>query len=214
MNEVQRKLRFIQDIRSGGVDNLAVLSALETVARNYFVEGVFSDQAWVDQALPISCGQTISQPSVVGLMTQALTLNRQHKILEIGTGSGYQTAILSLLARRIYTVERHKSLLLGAEERFNKMEFHNIYTRHGDGFLGWKIQAPFDRILITAAAKTLPECLLEQLSPNGGIMVLPMEGEGDADQYVTKITRVQTDFISDRLFPVRFVPLVQGLPTN
>jgi protein-L-isoaspartate(D-aspartate) O-methyltransferase len=208
----QRRLRLIKEISSSGVKDPAVLCAIENVARNVFVEHAFLDQAWVDQALPIACAQTISQPSVVGLMTQALFLDSQHKVLEIGTGSGYQTAILSLLARRVYTIERHKALLLQAESRFQLMEFYNISTQHSDGCLGWAIQAPFDRILVTAGAQILPERLLEQLTPDGGIIVLPLAEGVDREQYVVKITRNQDDFSSERLFPVRFVPLVQGLP--
>jgi protein-L-isoaspartate(D-aspartate) O-methyltransferase len=207
-----RKIRLVMDLRNGGVTDTRVLAAIERVPRESFVEEAFLDQAYANQALPINCGQTISQPLVVGLMTQALEIGDRQKVLEVGTGSGYQAAILSKLARRVYTVERHRDLLTQAEKRFSGLGLHNITTMTGDGYKGWPAQAPFDRILVTAAARIVPEDLVSQLSEDGGIMVLPV---GDAAGHQQEVIRVRKDgkqFTSERLFPVRFVPLVQGVP--
>src|SRR6185437_14643755 len=149
-----------------------VLGAIEKTPRELFVPGSFEDQAWENIALPIDSGQTISQPYVVALMTERLQIGDRDKVLEIGTGSGYQTAILSRLARRVYTVERHRGLLREAERRFSALRLGNIISRFGDGFKGWAEQAPFDRIIVTAAAPEVPTALLGQLSP-GGILVMP-----------------------------------------
>jgi protein-L-isoaspartate(D-aspartate) O-methyltransferase len=202
------------DLRNAGVSDTRVLAAIERVPRETFVEEAFLDQAYANQALPISCGQTISQPLVVGLMTQALESTDRHKILEVGTGSGYQTAILSKLVRRVYTIERHRDLMVEAERRFAALGFHNITTMVGDGYKGWSAQAPFDRILVTAAARLVPPDLVAQLSDDGGIMVLPV---GDATGLHQEVIRVRKDgkqFTSERMFPVRFVPLVQGVPKD
>src|SRR5262249_30722361 len=153
-------------------------------------EEAFQDQAYANQALPISCGQTISQPLVVGLMTQALEIGDRHKVLEVGTGSGYQAAILSHLARRVYTIERHRDLLMKAEKRFQALGLHNITTMVGDGYKGWPVQAPFDRILVTAAARIVPPDLVAQLSDEGGIMVLPV---GDVAGLSQEVIRVRKD---------------------
>ncbi len=212
MSIENRKIRLVMDLRNGGVTDTRVLAAIERVPRESFVEEAFLDQAYANQALPINCGQTISQPLVVGLMTQALEIGDRQKVLEVGTGSGYQAAILSKLARRVYTVERHRDLLTQAEKRFSGLGLHNITTMAGDGYKGWPAQAPFDRILVTAAARIVPEDLVSQLSEDGGIMVLPV---GDAAGHQQEVIRVRKDgkqFTSERLFPVRFVPLVQGVP--
>jgi len=212
VNQDSRKIRLIMDLRNSGVTNTNVLSAMERIPRERFVEESLLDQAWANRALPISCGQTISQPLVVGLMTQALDLTDRHKVLEIGTGSGYQAAILSRLCRRVYTIERHKDLLHVAEMRFAEMGLHNITTQAGDGWQGWPRQAPFDRILITAAAPVVPQELVAQLSDDGGVMVLPVGDAGATDQIVVRVTKSGRDIQSEQMFPVRFVPLVQGLP--
>lgn len=212
MSTENRKIRLVMDLRNGGVTDTRVLAAIERVPRESFVEEAFLDQAYANQALPINCGQTISQPLVVGLMTQALEIGNRHKVLEVGTGSGYQAAILSKLARRVYTIERHRDLLTQAEKRFSALGLHNITTMTGDGYKGWPAQAPFDRILVTAAARIVPPDLVSQLSEDGGIMVLPVGDTAGLQQEVIRVRKDGKQFTSERLFPVRFVPLVQGVP--
>lgn len=202
------------DLRNAGVTDTRVLAAIERVPREHFVEEAFLDQAYANQALPINCGQTISQPLVVGLMTQALELGERHKVLEVGTGSGYQTAILSKLARRVYTIERHRDLMATAEQRFKALDLHNVTTMVGDGYKGWPAQAPFDRILVTAAARITPPDLVAQLSDEGGIMVLPVGDVAGLHQEVIRVRKEGKQFKSERMFPVRFVPLVQGVPSE
>lgn len=210
MNHAARKIRLIMELRGQGVADTRVLSAIERVPREAFVPATFADQAYENTALPIGRGQTISQPLIVGLMTQALQLDDRHKVLEIGTGSGYQTAILAHLCRRVYTVERYRNLLKEAEARIDALKIRNVTAQVADGTLGWRQQAPFDRILVTAAATSFPVALGEQLG-EGGIMVLPV-GSGPIDQYVCRITRRGDTYEEERLWPVRFVPLVGGLP--
>ena len=212
MSTESRKIRLLMDLRNGGVTDTRVLAAIELTPREAFVEETFLDQAYANQALPISCGQTISQPQVVGLMSQALELGDRHKVLEIGTGSGYQTAILSKLARRVYTIERHRDLLAEAEQRFKALNLHNITTMAGDGYKGWPGQQPFDRILVTAAARIVPPDLVAQLSEEGGVMVLPVGDVAGLNQEVIRVRRNGQNTTNERLFPVRFVPLVQGVP--
>lgn len=202
------------DLRNAGVTDTNVLSAIERIPREAFVEEAFLDQAYANQALPIACGQTISQPLVVGLMTQALELNDRHKVLEVGTGSGYQAAVLSKLCRRVYTIERYQDLLEEAERRFEAVKLRNITTLYGDGYKGWPAQAPFDRILVTAAARIVPRDLVAQLSENGGVMVLPVGDVAGLDQEVLRVRKDGKNFTTERLFPVRFVPLVQGMPAG
>ncbi len=214
MSHDSRKIRLIMDLRNKGVIDTHVLSALELVPREEFVEEAFLDQAYANQALPISCGQTISQPLIVGLMTQALELGKRHKVLEVGTGSGYQAAILSKLARRVYTIERHRDLLAQAEKRFTKLNIRNITSISGDGYKGWPAQAPFDRIIVTAAARIVPPDLVAQLSDQGGIMVLPVGEPGSLDQELIRVRKDGKKFHSERMFPVRFVPMVQGVPSE
>lgn len=214
MSQESRRIRLIMDLRNSGVSETAVLSAMERIPREHFVEESFLDQAWANRALPISCGQTISQPLVVGLMTQALALSDRHRVLEIGTGSGYQAAILSRLCRRLYTIERHADLLSIAEQRFIELSLHNITTQAGDGWKGWPRQAPFDRIIVTAAAPVVPQDLVAQLSDEGGIMILPVGDESSADQMVVRVTKQGGQLNSEQLFPVRFVPLVEGVPES
>ena len=182
---------------------------MERTDRALFVKGHFADRAYDDMPVPIACGQTISQPSVVGLMTQALQVNPRDKVLEIGTGSGYQAAILSHLARRVYTVDRYKSLMTAAREIFTQLDITNLTAFTADGSHGLPEQAPFDRILVTAAAEDPPGPLLAQLKI-GGIMVLPV-GQSDSVQQLIRVTRTETGFEYDELRPVRFVPLLEGL---
>ncbi|MCE2737100.1 MAG: protein-L-isoaspartate(D-aspartate) O-methyltransferase [Rhodobacter sp.] len=205
----ERKMRFLYALRSRGVTDIRVLTAMERIDRGTFVKGLFADRAYEDMPLPISCGQTISQPSVVALMTQALSVTPRDKVLEIGTGSGYQAAILSQLARRVYTVDRHRRLVREAQEVFRALDLTNITAFAADGSFGLAEQAPFDRIIVTAAAEDAPGPLLAQLKI-GGIMVLPV-GQSDTVQSLIKVTRHETGFDYEELRPVRFVPLVEGL---
>lgn len=205
----ERKMRFLFALRSRGVTDTRVLTAMEKVDRGLFVRGTFADRAYEDMPLPIACGQTISQPSVVGLMTQALHVSPRDTVLEVGTGSGYQAAILAQLARRVYTVDRYRRLAREASELFQHLGITNITTITADGSFGLPEQGPFDRILVTAAAEDPPGPLLEQLKP-GGIMVLPV-GQSDAVQSLIKVTRSSRGFDYEELRPVRFVPLVEGL---
>ncbi|SPH17365.1 Protein-L-isoaspartate O-methyltransferase [Defluviimonas aquaemixtae] len=205
----ERKMRFLYSLRSKGVTDARVLTAMEKIDRGDFVKGLFAERAYEDMPLPIACGQTISQPSVVALMTQALDVSPRDKVLEIGTGSGYQAAILSQLARRVYTVDRHRRLVREAEAVFQRLGLTNITAIAADGSHGLPDQAPFDRILVTAAAEDAPGPLLAQLR-EGGIMVLPV-GQSDTVQSLIKVTRSPTGYEYDELRPVRFVPLVEGL---
>ena len=205
----ERKMRFLFALRTRGVTDSRVLTAMERIDRGLFVRGTFADRAYEDMPLPIACGQTISQPSVVGLMTQALQVNPRDTVLEVGTGSGYQAAILSQLARRVYTVDRYRRLVREAGDLFRKLDLVNITTITADGSHGLPDQAPFDRILVTAAAEDPPGPLLKQLKP-GGIMVVPV-GQSDAVQALIKVTRTQSGFDYEELRPVRFVPLVEGI---
>jgi len=205
----ERQMRFLYALRSKGVTDARVLTAMERIDRGAFVTGLFAERAYEDMPLPIACGQTISQPSVVGLMTQALAVSPRDRVLEVGTGSGYQAAILSQLARRVYTIDRHRRLVREAQGLFDAMALANITAFVADGSFGLPDQAPFDRILVTAAAEDPPGPLLAQLMI-GGIMVLPV-GQSDAVQSLIKVTRSETGFDYEELRPVRFVPLVEGL---
>lgn len=205
----ERKMRFLYALRSKGVTDIRVLTAMERIDRGTFVKGLFADRAYEDMPLPISCGQTISQPSVVALMTQALSVTPRDTVLEVGTGSGYQAAILSQLARRVYTVDRHRRLVREAQDLFLALDLTNITAFAADGSFGLADQAPFDRIMVTAAAEDPPGPLLAQLKI-GGIMVVPV-GQSDTVQSLIKVTRHDTGFEYDELRPVRFVPLVEGL---
>ncbi|MFN3664012.1 protein-L-isoaspartate(D-aspartate) O-methyltransferase [Yoonia sp.] len=207
--DADTKMQFLYTLRSKGVTDARVLTAMEQVDRADFVRGIFADRAYEDMPLPIACGQTISQPSVVGLMTQALQINPRDKVLEIGTGSGYQAAILSKLARRVYTIDRFRRLVEDARSVFDKHQIANITTFTADGSHGLSDQAPFDRILLTAAAEDPPGPLLAQLRV-GGIMVLPV-GQSDAVQSLIRVTRLDTGYEYDELRAVRFVPLLEGL---
>lgn len=200
------KIRLLMKLRREGVTDTRVLSIIESIPREIFVDERFRDQAYEDTALPIDSGQTISQPTVVAWMTWALQVGERMKVLEIGTGSGYQSAILSKLCRRLYTVERHKELLKQAEKRFEQLRLRNITTRAGDGSRGWKEVAPFDRIIVTAAAGEVPKALLEQLAV-GGVMVVPVGDQG-SEQILLRIQRTEDGFETQHLMNVRFVPLV------
>ena len=201
--------RLILSLRQQGVTDPRVLAAMESVDRAVFVHEKFLDQAWEDQALPIDCAQTISQPYVVGLMSQALQVGPRHRVLEIGTGSGYQCAVLSRLARFVYSVERYKSLLKEAEGKLKALGVDNVFTRHGDGGEGWPEQAPFDRIMVTAASPHEPKDLLRQLKP-GGVLVAPV-GRGSVQMLNRYTADEDGAFSRESLLEVRFVPLVEGV---
>jgi protein-L-isoaspartate(D-aspartate) O-methyltransferase len=209
VNEDYRKIELIMALRNQGIRDQAILEAIERTPREMFLGDPFQPMAYADQALPIACGQTISQPYVVAFMTDRLKLDDRCKVLEIGTGSGYQTAILSPLCRRVYTIERYRTLAKEAEERFKLLGLANITQMVGDGYKGWPKQAPFDRIIVTAAARDVPKALADQLAV-GGIMIIPLE-EGPMAQELYRITRDEQGFSRERLLPVRFVPLVEGV---
>jgi protein-L-isoaspartate(D-aspartate) O-methyltransferase len=211
MNGNPRKIELIMKLRNQGVRDVRILEAIERIPRELFVPETLALDAYADEAMPIACGQTISQPFVVAFMTDRLQVSERMKVLEIGTGSGYQTAILSLLCRRVYTIERHRPLLSGAKARFDHLGLTNITTMLGDGFKGWPAQAPFDRIIVTAAAGELPEALLDQLAP-GGIMIIPVEG--GTVQELLRVTKEAEGNTIEKLLDVRFVPLVEGLPRD
>ena len=203
-----RKIRLLMQLRRAGIGDTHVLSAIERIPREAFVPKAFQDQAYENMALPIGHGQTLSQPAVVAAMTQALQVNRRIKVLEVGTGSGYQAAVLSRLCRRLYTVERHKELQAEAERRFHNLRLHNITVRVGDGANGWPEQAPFSRIIVTAAAEQVPGALVDQLAPDG-IMVIPV-GRTGAAQDLLRLTRGADGIGEEHMGPVRFVPLVES----
>ena len=202
------KARLILELRKAGVTDADVLAALEATPREMFVAEPFKARAHEDVALPIGHHQTLSQPSVVGRMTQALDVTDRMKVLEIGTGSGYQAAILARLCRRLYTIERHPALLAEAKSQFESLGLVNITTIAGDGSLGWPEQAPFERIMVTAAAADVPEVLLGQLG-EGGIMIVPV-GLDENDQHLLRVRCTGDGVETDDLGPTRFVPLVAG----
>ena len=205
----EEKMQFLYAIRSRGITDSRVLNAMEKIDRRKFLKGVFEEKAYQDIPLPIACGQTISQPSIVAQMTQSLNVTPRCKVLEIGTGSGYQAAILSRLARRVYTLERHLELIIQAQNVFDNLNLSNITAMRSDGSRGLPAQAPFDRILLTAAAEDPPAPLLEQLKVNG-IMVLPV-GQSDSVQTMIKITKTEKGLSYHEMGEVRFVPLIEGI---
>lgn len=208
MIDQAQKIRLLMELRRGGITDTKVLSAIERLPRTLFVSEVFADRAYDNSALPIAHGQTISQPYVVAFMTQALNLGPRLKVLEIGTGSGYQTAVLAQLCRRVYTIERYPSLLHEAEQRFAEMQLNNITAIVGDGYQGWPQQAPFPRIIVTAAAPEIPPLLVDQLDL-GGIMIVPV---GDPNgQQILRVLKTEDGAETKELLPVRFVPLVEGV---
>jgi protein-L-isoaspartate(D-aspartate) O-methyltransferase len=207
---VAHKVRLIMALRHAGIGDAQVLGALEKTPRELFVPEPFQDQAYENVALPIGHGQTISQPYVVALMTEKLELSGREKVLEIGTGSGYQAAILARLCRRLFTIERHRLLMREAETRFAALRLSNIVTRFGDGSKGWPEQAPFDRIVLSAAVEAVPQTLIDQLKP-GGILIAPV-GPERFSQHLLKIIHAESGTRSEPLMPVVFVPMVEGLP--
>ena len=213
-----RLIALVMALRKQGVTDARVLSAIERTPRENFVGEAFEHAAYDNSALPIACGQTISQPYVVAVSTVALELNENLRVLEIGTGSGYQAAVLARLCRRVYSVERHRSLHLEAERRFKTLRIPNIATKLGDGFKGWPEQAPFDRILLTAAVPEVPQALIEQLKP-GGILVAPVGDQPQSSlesncQLLTKMIRTETGLKKEALISVVFVPMLPGVPQD
>lgn len=207
---VQRKLRLLMELRRAGIADARVLGAIEKTPRERFVSASFIDQAYENMALPIDHGQTVSQPYVVALMTEKLEIGERHQVLEIGTGSGYQTAILARLGRRVFTIERHRELLQEAEARLDALRLRNIVFRFGDGTKGWPEQRPYDRVIVTAAASEVPSALVDGLAA-GGVLVAPV-GADRRDQQLVRIRRGEGGFATEDLGLVRFVPLVAGLP--
>jgi protein-L-isoaspartate(D-aspartate) O-methyltransferase len=202
------RMQFLLALRKRGIGDAAVLRAMDQVPREHFVESRFLDSAYADQALPIACGQTISQPYVVAYMTEQLAVEPQHLVLEVGTGSGYQAAVLSRLAREVITVERYRTLAEAARIRLATLGYDNVDVRVGDGLAGVPERAPFDRIMVTAAAEVVPEELLAQLAENG-VMVLPLGPHGGVQQLV-KVIKKSTGIEQEELIGVRFVPLLRG----
>jgi protein-L-isoaspartate(D-aspartate) O-methyltransferase len=202
------RMQFLLTLRRRGIGEASVLRAMDEVPREYFVEDAFTDAAYADRALPIACGQTISQPFVVAYMTEQLAVERSDKVLEVGTGSGYQAAILSRLAREVTTIERYRTLAEAASARLRTLGYRNIEVRHGDGLAGAPDQAPFDRIVVTAAAEAVPEALLGQLADNG-VMVLPL-GPQAGPQHLVRLTKSGNAVHKEELIAVRFVPLLAG----
>jgi protein-L-isoaspartate(D-aspartate) O-methyltransferase len=207
-----KRLRLLMELRGAGIGDARVLGAIEKTPRERFVLPEFIDQAYEDTALPIRHGQTVSQPYVVALMSEKLVIGERDKVLEIGTGSGYQTAVLARLCRRVFTIERHRELLQEAERRLASLRLHNVVCRFGDGTKGWPEQHPFDRIMVTAAARDVPAALTDALAP-GGVLVAPV-GEDRRAQHLVRIRRIEGGFATEDLGPVRFVPLVAGLPRS
>ena len=197
---------LLNQLRQLGIHDERVLDAMAQVPREKFIDEAFEHSAWDNVALPIGQGQTISQPYMVARMTELLELTPNSRVLEIGTGSGYQTAILAHLVHHVCSVERIKSLQWHARRRLKQLDLHNVSTRHGDGWQGWQARAPFDAIIVTAAPLEIPVALMSQLD-EGGILVLPV---GDDQQYLKRVHRRGDEFIIDTVEAVRFVPLVKG----
>jgi protein-L-isoaspartate(D-aspartate) O-methyltransferase len=207
MKRDPRVAGLITVLREVGITDEKVLSALERIPRHLFVPPTFQDHAYDNTALPIGHGQTVSQPQIVAMMTAALDLNHRCKVLEVGTGSGYQTAVLARLCRRVFSIERHPGLLEGAQALFKTLRIQNVDSLAGDGYLGWPDQAPFDRIIVTAAAEDeVPPALIDQLAPRG-IMAIPV-ARSPIDQRLLRLARVGDAIETTDLGAVRFVPLV------
>ncbi|MGH6770739.1 MAG: protein-L-isoaspartate(D-aspartate) O-methyltransferase [Xanthobacteraceae bacterium] len=201
-------MQFLLTMRQRGIGDAAVLRALDEVPREHFVAGEFEEAAYADRALPIACGQTISQPYVVAYMTEQLGVRPEHRVLEVGAGSGYQAAILSRVAGEVVSIERYRTLADAARERLETLGYRNVEVRLGDGLAGAPDRAPFDRIIVTAAAETVPDALAEQLA-EGGVMLLPL-GPHDGVQRLVKLTKKDGELEREDLLDVRFVPLLAG----
>jgi protein-L-isoaspartate(D-aspartate) O-methyltransferase len=202
------RMQFLLTLRRRGVGDAAVLRAMDEVPREHFLDGQFAVAAYSDRALPIACGQTISQPFVVAYMTEKLDVRPQHRVLEVGTGSGYQAAVLSGLASEVISIERYRTLAEAARARLAKLGYTNVEVRFGDGLAGVPERAPYHRIIVTAAAETVPQMLVDQLA-EGGAMLLPL-GPHAGVQHLMKLTKKQGTISSEQLIAVRFVPLLSG----
>jgi protein-L-isoaspartate(D-aspartate) O-methyltransferase len=202
------RMEFLLALRRRGIMNADVLRAMDEVPREYFVLAEFAQAAYLDQALPIECGQTISQPYVVAFMTERLEIGPTHRVLEIGTGSGYQTAVLSRLAAHVVSIERYRTLAEAARGRLRTLGFANVEVLVGDGLEGAEERGPFDRIIVTAAAEKVPQALVNQLA-KGGIMILPL-GPQEGTQTLVKLTKNDDEIEREDLIAVRFVPLLPG----
>lgn len=212
MNPDSRKIRLILELRRAGITDTRVLAAMERIPREVFAPEGLRDQAYEDATLPIGCQQTLTAPLIVAQMSQALGATDRMKVLEVGTGTGYQAAVLARLCRRLYTIERHRPLLVAAERRFVQLGLTNVTAQIGDGTLGWPEQAPFERIIVTAAATDIPPILAEQLSV-GGVMVVPVDDGGD--QRLLRVRRVEDGLDTEDLGQARFVPLIaDGAPSD
>ena len=208
MIENLKKINLILQLRKLGITNYRILSILEKIPREKFINQELFYKAYQNEALPIDCNQTISQPAVVAKMTELLEPKKAFKVLEIGTGSGYQTAILSKLFKRIYTIERHKNLMEKAKKILSNLKINNIVFYYGDGMQGWPSKFSFERIIITAVSENLPIKIINQLS-EGGILVLPLKYRND--QYITRVRKKNKKLDFKKYWRVRFVPLVSGI---
>ena len=210
MKKIKRfgKFDLLLDLKQQGVSDIKILNIIEDIDRSLFIDTNLKEKSNLNVALPIDCGQTISQPLVVAHMTQTLDISKKMRVLEIGTGSGYQSLVLSRLSRFVYTIERHNILLKKAKNLLQSLEINNVFFKHADGGLGWSDQAPFDRIIVTASAPEIPTKLLSQLVDDG-IMVIPV-GEDNDNQVLKKIIKKGDSFIVKNIMNVRFVPLLEG----
>jgi|TARA_B000000532_G_scaffold5455_1_gene4249 protein-L-isoaspartate(D-aspartate) O-methyltransferase len=210
MKKIKRfgKFDLLLDLKQQGVSDIKILNIIEDIDRSLFIDTNLKEKSNLNVALPIDCGQTISQPLVVAHMTQTLDISKKMRVLEIGTGSGYQSLVLSKLSRFVYTIERHNILLKKAKNLLQSLEINNVFFKHADGGLGWSEQAPFDRIIVTASAPEIPTKLLSQLVDDG-IMVIPV-GEDNDNQVLKKIIKKGDSFIVKNIMNVRFVPLLEG----
>jgi len=202
------RMQFLLALRRRGISDAAVLRAMDEVPREHFVESTFADSAYADQALPIACGQTISQPYVVAYMTEQLRVQGDHRVLEVGTGSGYQAAVLSRLARQVVSVERYRTLADAARQRLASLGYGNVEVIVGDGLAGVPERASYDRIIVTAAAETVPDELVNELA-EGGVMILPL-GPHSGPQQLVKLSKGEQGIKQEDLIGVRFVPLLPG----
>jgi protein-L-isoaspartate(D-aspartate) O-methyltransferase len=207
-DEGEGRMEFLLGLRKRGIGNAAVLRAMEEVPRDSFVETGFTDVAYTDQALPIACGQTISQPYVVAYMTEHLDMHPHHRVLEVGTGSGYQAAVLSRLVREVVSIERYRTLADVARERLMELGYDNVKVVTGDGLSGVPELSPYDRIIVTAAAEHIPQALMDQLADDG-IMVLPLGPHGST-QRIVRLVKTKDQVMREDLIGVRFVPLLPG----
>jgi len=212
MTNAMTRMELVLHLRRRGITDVRVLNAFERVPREMFVPAEFAEEAYGDMALPIACGQTISQPFVVAYMTEKVGPGPESEVLEIGTGSGYQTAILAHLFRQVFTLEYHEPLLRTAETRLRALKLENITTMVGDGWEGWPLGGEFQRIIVTAAAPEIPPALLEQLAV-GGRMIIPL-GEPEEGQFLTEVIRDQVGVRMSKLLPVKFVPLRQAASSD